>query len=950
MKKLLSLPPNLAEYLRKDNNPTWNDYFFTSDPQDKKLGSGGGTAWLLDTCRESENSVLKFGDWLSSEKRILIHAGGQSRRLPAYAPIGKIFLPVPIFRWARGQKLDQTLLSLQLPLYEKMMEAAPLSFHTLVASGDVYIHNTSKIPRIPDADIVCCGVWVDSDIAGRHGIFFFDRTSSSELDFMLQKPDAATLQSLSQSHYFMMDIGLWMLSDKAVEILMKKSGWKGRSDEIGFYDLYSQFGPAMGKHPTIIDEEINKLTVSILPLDNAEFYHFGTGKELISSTLSIQNQTNNQKVILHKKIKPHPAIFVQNAHVELSFSSNNSEIWIENAHLGSHWILHEKHILTGIPANDWEINLPSGICIDIIPVGQQFAVRPYGFEDKFTGAADSATTLWMGKSALSWFADRGVEIAQVLLENIDDIQFSKLFPLVDTTDEIIEVLQWMIGNKRDGKGKEIWLNHERLSADEITSRADIEKILASRASLLNENRVALANNYANSIFYQIDLEAEAQAFAANKLPIPEPIPVQTDLLTQIHNRMFRSRVLQLSGKTFENDRDQAFSLLRKGILDSVLTEKVNPTMNVYPDQIVWGRSPVRIDLAGGWTDTPPYCLMEGGSVVNIAIELNGQPPIQVYAKPSKKFNITLRSIDLGATEIVEDYEALHRFHTVGSPFSIPKAALVLCGFSPDFSAQPFASLREQLQALGCGIEITLLSAVPAGSGLGTSSVLSATVLGVLSDFLGLNRTEHEICNYTLALEQLLTTGGGWQDQYGGILRGAKLLRTTDGFDQTPVTSWLPDYLFNTPSYRDCHLLYYTGITRTAKNILQEIVTGMFLNKSETLSQLADMKQHALDLADAIQRNNFEEFGRYVAKTWEQNKRLDRGTNPASIEKIITLVKDYTLGLKLPGAGGGGYLYMVAKSPEAAAKIKKILVENRPNEKARFVEMNLSPTGMQISRS
>jgi len=114
MKKLLSLPPNLAEYLRKDNNPTWNDYFFTSDPQDKKLGSGGGTAWLLDTCRESENSALKFGDWLSSEKRILIHAGGQSRRLPAYAPIGKIFLPVPIFRWARGQKLDQTLLSLQL--------------------------------------------------------------------------------------------------------------------------------------------------------------------------------------------------------------------------------------------------------------------------------------------------------------------------------------------------------------------------------------------------------------------------------------------------------------------------------------------------------------------------------------------------------------------------------------------------------------------------------------------------------------------------------------------------------------------------------------------------------------------------------------------------------------------------------------------------------------------
>jgi len=80
--------------------------------------------------------------------------------------------------------------------------------------------------------------------------------------------------------------------------------------------------------------------------------------------------------------------------------------------------------------------------------------------------------------------------------------------------------------------------------------------------LLNENRVALANNYANSIFYQIDLEAEAQAFAANKLPIPDPIPVQTDLLTQIHNRMFRSRVLQLSGKrskTIEIKRFRCFA-------------------------------------------------------------------------------------------------------------------------------------------------------------------------------------------------------------------------------------------------------------------------------------------------------------------------------------------------------------------------------------------------------
>jgi galactokinase/mevalonate kinase-like predicted kinase len=63
-----------------------------------------------------------------------------------------------------------------------------------------------------------------------------------------------------------------------------------------------------------------------------------------------------------------------------------------------------------------------------------------------------------------------------------------------------------------------------------------------------------------------------------------------------------------------------------------------------------------------------------------------------------------------------------------------------------------------------------------------------------------------------------------------------------------------------------------------------------------------------------------------------------------------LIDDLCLGYKLPGAGGGGYLYMVAKDPEAAARIKRILMENRLNDNARFVDMSLSATGLQISRS
>ena len=186
--------------------------------------------------------------------------------------------------------------------------------------------------------------------------------------------------------------------------------------------------------------------------------------------------------------------------------------------------------------------------------------------------------------------------------------------------------------------------------------------------------------------------------------------------------------------------------------------------------------------------------MEGGNVVNLAIELNGQPPLQTYIKPCKEHHIILRSIDLGASETINTFEELRDFHHVGSPFSIPKAALALAGFLPEYAAEQFPSLTQQLQSFGCGIEVTLLSAIPAGSGLGTSSLLASTVLGAVNDFCGLMWDRNEIGRRTLVLEQLLTTGGGWQDQFGGLLQGVKLLQTGKGFDQNPVVRWMPSSL------------------------------------------------------------------------------------------------------------------------------------------------------------
>ncbi len=866
MKILLSLPPNLVGCFHDITGMSRDDYFCTCDPIGHRLGSGGGTAWLLQqACGEAP-----FAEWLAQDKRILIHAGGQSRRLPSYAVQGKVLMPVPVFRWERGQRLDQTLLDLQLPLYRRLMAMAPDNIHTMVVSGDVLIRTTQPLQPVPDADVVCYGLWLPAATATHHGVFVSSRQSPTVLKQMLQKPSVQTLKELQRDHYYLTDIGLWMLSDRAVKMLMKKSQQthtqqthpqqthpqplpEGRG-VITPYDLYGEFGCSLGTDPTIDDAELRSLSVAILPLPGGEFYHFGTSREMISSTLAVQNLVSDQREIMHLDRKPHASIFIQNAVCETKLTEENANIWIENSHVPASWHLTRDHVITGVPRNDWNISLAPGECIDVTPVGDgDYEVRRYRID-------------------------------------------------------------------------------EPVDSNALAERADLRRLFAQRREFQRENLSAMAANWEHSVFYQLDLNDVARRFKSEQIPLPPPLPADAPLMTRIHDAMFRG------------DSTRAFGLLRDRLTSVDAAASSVPRKSVCDDQIVWGRSPVRIDIAGGWTDTPPYCLMEGGNVVNLAIELNGQPPLQVYVKPCRELHIKLRSIDLGASEVVETCEQLKEYNKVGSPFSIPKAALVLAGFAGS------SDLKSQLGDFGSGIELTLLSAIPAGSGLGTSSILAATVLGALSDFCGLGWDKNEIGHRTLQLEQLLTTGGGWQDQFGGILGGIKLLQTKSGFDQNPLVHWLPDALYTQPEYAQCHLLYYTGITRTAKQILAEIVRRMFLNEHDQLELLRQMKEHTLQMYDAILRQDFLQMGRLVGRTWEQNQLLDSGTNPPDVKAMTDLVDDLCLGYKLPGAGGGGYLYLIAKDPEAAARVKTILNENRRHPNARFVDMTLSKSGLQITRS
>lgn len=934
---LLSVPPAMVGLLRESHS-RWTT---TSDPAGSKLGSGGGVAHLLREGWKQEGGGQSFDEWLAGGRKLALLAGGQSRRLPAYAAEGKIFLPMPALRWAAGQRLDQTLLDLQLPEFERVLLHAPESAKVLVATGDVLLKFSPDLPEFPDVDVLGLGMWVDAETASHFGVFFSPREEPSRFSFFLQKPSPAEIRRLAADHLFLVDTGMWLLSERAAKVLLAKS------DEHGTYELYAGMGLALGADPRERDPEINALSAAVVALPDARFYHFGTTRQMIESASALQNADLDQSHFANPGMRPHPDVYVLNAEFDFTARSSASRnVWVENCALPPDLPIRCENVLTGIPAGDWDFALESGVCIDLVPIGAtDWCVRVYGFDDPFRGAVRDEGTLFLGAPASEWHRRRGLE------PEGDNIQNARLFPVLPGPPDS-RFLEWMFAaNPTPSPAHaELWKNSERLSAQEIGERANLARLRAQRTELTARATPKLFAHRAMNIFSRLDLGHTAELFAKTDASLPaEGARAPMD---EVHEAMFRAAVLRLRGDaSFAASEEKAFAVLREVITQSVAKRSAHPRRELVDDQIAWGRSPVRLDFAGGWSDTAPYCLKNGGAVVNVAVDLNGQPPAQVYVRQKDEREIVIRSIDLGAETRVRTLHELTDYARVGGEFSLAKAALALAGFEPRFAGAGDArTLEDALEEFGGGIEISLLAATPKGSGLGTSSVLAATLLGTLSEACGLAWDEREIFQRTLALEQLMTTGGGWQDQAGGIFRGLKMIETAPGLAQNPELRWLPTTLFNDAAERRLMLLYYTGLRRVAKDVLQEVVRGMFLNRGPQLGVLDAIKRQAHRCFEVVQRDDWDGFCRVVAGSWELNQRLDSGTNPAPVQKIFAQVEDWLAGGKLLGAGGGGYMVMLAKDADAALAIRRSLEENPPNARARFVDFNLSETGLQVTRS
>jgi len=953
---LLSLPPAMVQAVNGDDRKPFPEWFASCDPPGGKLGSGGGVVQILYEDWRAFGSPGLFEEWIARFPKLVMLAGGQSRRLPAYAPSGKIFTPMPVLRWSLGQGIDGTLLDFMLPAFDRIVEATAQTYPLMVCSGDVILKFPDLLPEFPSADVLGLGMWVAPETASQFGVFFSRRETPGQLSFFKQKPCVEVIREHSSEYLGMVDTGVWLLGTRAIRMLLHKCGWDPVQQEftdgrVRCFEIYSGFGPALGESPTSPDEEISSLTSAVVPLTGAEFYHLGTSRQLIESISSLQNSQLDQLRSGPMDLKPHPDIYILNSDFPFETrSALNHHVWVENSKLAPGFRLSFNHVITGVPDLPLDFALPSGACLDICPVGERdFCVRAYGFDDAFAGALGSETTCWFGEPALNWFERRNIAIETVGLNLDTDIQLAAIFPVVSPDQLTSEFLAWLLASEPEENAlcRELFLS-TRLSAMQISESCNISRLQAQRETFISCALPRMRANSRVNPFYRLDLLSASRLFPAGELEAIET----SDPLAAVHDAMFRAQVFRSGGSEKAALAEaEAFQIMAGAIIGSVSPILARPFRTTLEDQIVWGRSPVRLDLAGGWSDTPPYCFKLGGGVVNLAADVNGQPPVQVFLRPLGDPVIILKSIDLGIENRIATYEEIARYAEPGSGFALARAALCLAGFHPDFqSGFSHASLRDQLLEFGGGFEISLLAAAPKGSGLGTSSILAATLLGVLSDACGLGWDHAAIVKLTLAVEQMLTTGGGWQDQAGAIYRGIKYVETQPGLAQQVSLRWVPDHLFDSQASLASARLYYTGITRMASSILREIVRGMFLNSQRHLSVIGDIRRNAEVTFEALLHGRREEVSRAIARSWRLNCQLDPGTNPPAIDDIFRRTADFTAGAKLLGAGGGGYALFFAKDEEAAQRLQKELESSPPNGSARFVKFSISHLGLQITRS
>ncbi|MFO7901729.1 MAG: fucose pyrophosphorylase domain-containing protein [Planctomycetota bacterium] len=1009
----------------------FQQWMVVADPDGKRVGSGGSTICCLLEVLSAQQDVRDTDAWRASfgQLRILIvHGGGDSRRLPAYGPAGKVFVPLPC---DSDGALGMTLFDRQLPIYAALPGPPPGRGQVIITSGDVLLRFDPAAVHFASAGITGLGCQAPPERAAHHGVYCCENAGT--IRRFLQKPSVERQEQLGAINLFgktILDIGVIEFdADTATRFLQMCDVGRDTDRHLGMsvemrdammshgLDFYREICCALGSETTWEEyletvrdsgsrwptellsrfhQLASRLPSAVCVLDQCGFLHFGSTSEILSSGRRLVQERN--------RLGRDGACIHMNSRFSRDVPIPEADAWVEGCNVRETLSLSDRVVVVGVDVDE-PLELPAGACLDVLPGHDRngcsvYFVRCYRDEDPLhdTPAAD----VYLCGEPLSWWLeacgatdleiwDRRLPTAQRTVWN------AKLFPAEPRRDGYRHWLWMFQATQATSDQLRAWVEADRYSFEEMLWLADIQAFhdrrLDARAAEIRENllyqfrhesafsardlsyvinRSGLAAEWVAAVISHARWQAThadrldpREAFGVSRIvhTLASAVELQahSDRPVTVHTLAEADALLASEDRAWLDEaglrpcnaasvaawvkraRDFAFSHLRAQIISGTKSHPM-PHNALRPDEIVWARAPARLDLAGGWTDTPPYSLEHGGCVLNAAVELNGQSPIQAFARVISEPVIRVRSIDMGSQIELCHWDHLCQPDALSGQFSLVRAALAISGFE----RRATESLGEFLNHFGGGLELTTLAAIPKGSGLGTSSIMGSVLLATINRVLGRELSERELFYEVLRLEQKMTTGGGWQDQIGGLVHGVKLISSPPGMIPATTIRYFPADILDPGQNGGQTLLYYTGVTRLAKNILQQVV-GRYLDRDrEAMSVLHDLHDIAPRVGEAIAKKELAELGHLIGEVWELNKRLDPASSTGEIEGILARVRPWIHGAKLLGAGGGGFLLLVCRGTEEATCARRELNAHPPNERARFFDFSVNNRGLEVS--
>ena len=325
------------------------------------------------------------------------------------------------------------------------------------------------------------------------------------------------------------------------------------------------------------------------------------------------------------------------------------------------------------------------------------------------------------------------------------------------------------------------------------------------------------------------------------------------------------------------------------------------------------RSPLRITLGGGGTDLPSYYNENQGFLLSAAINK------YVYVSLMKPFTE-------GVFLKYSKFENVKNISEIQHP--IIRETLKMLKLSPQ-------------------IEITTLADIPAGTGLGSSGSFTTALLKALYINMNQNLSQEELAELACHIEiDCLKEPIGKQDQYISAVGGLTSFTFHKKNENENKVTFEPLNIKNETmlDLEDNLLLFFTGFSRSASNILKDQNQRSVANDKDMINNLHFIKDLGYRSKDALESNKIELFGELMHEHWEHKKKRSNNMSNFKINEWYNLaMKNGAIGGKLVGAGGGGFLMFMAND---RSKLRKAL-SSAGLEEVRF-RFDFEGTKLMIS--